>query len=113
MADIRVEKKENKSVVILNGDITVEHSDLLRNALLESLEGTDLIEVDFRNATTVDLSCLQLLCSAHRTSVNAGKSIELRPDHTEILKEAVRESGYPRYIGCTLETEKSCLWKGV
>lgn len=113
MAGIKVEKKKGKSVVVMEGEMTIEHAASLRDSLLKSLEGADNIVLDLNNVTTVDLSFLQLLCSAHRTSVKAQKSMEMKSDYPESLKQAVREAGYSRHFGCTLESDSTCLWKGI
>jgi anti-anti-sigma factor len=113
MANIKVEKEGNKNVITVSGEMTIEHAVALKDALIQSLKNAEHLIMDLGSITDIDLSCLQLLCSTHRTSVSAQKTFELKSDYPEILKEAVREAGYPRYCGCTLETENGCLWEKI
>lgn len=110
MADITVEKKGKKQVLVINGELTIEHAVELKKALHQSLKDGERVVLDLSKVTEMDLSSLQLLCSAHKTSVNLKKTLELRHDNTGIFKEAVTRAGYTRYSGCTMETENSCLW---
>jgi anti-anti-sigma regulatory factor len=112
MADIKVEKKGKERLLVISGSLTIEHAAEFREALMKSLEKTSHVMLNLDAVTETDLSCLQLLCSAHRTFVNAKKSVELAgtPD---ILKHAARDMGYKRDLGCMQETEKSCFWTGI
>ncbi|MBI4847891.1 MAG: STAS domain-containing protein [Nitrospirae bacterium] len=113
MADIKVEKREDNNIVVITGEMTIQNASALRDALIQSTECAEHVILDLKDVTEIDLSCLQLLCAAHRTSVNSQKSLKLKQDYPEILKKAVTEAGYSRYFGCKLETEKSCIWKGI
>jgi anti-anti-sigma factor len=112
MADIKVEKKGKERVLVISGSLTIEHASEFREALIKSLEKASHVMLNMDGVTETDLSCIQLLCSAHRTFVNAKKSVELAgtPD---ILKQAARDAGYKRSIGCMQETEKTCFWTGI
>jgi anti-anti-sigma factor len=113
MTDIRIEKEEARTVIVMSGEMTVEHAAGLKDALIRSLEDADHLIVDLRDVTDMDVSCLQLLCSAHRTFAGARKTLEIKSDYPETLKETVREVGYSRDCGCTTETENGCLWKRI
>jgi anti-anti-sigma factor len=110
MADIKVEKKGKERLLVINGGLTIEYAAELKDALQESLKDGARVVLDLSNVTEMDLSSLQLLCSAHKTSVNLKKTLELMEDTGEVFKETVKKAGYMRYSGCTKETEKSCLW---
>jgi anti-anti-sigma factor len=110
MADIKVEKKGKERVLVINGELTIEYASALKNALQQSLKNGEHVILDLSKVTEMDLSSLQLLCSAHKTSVNLKKTLELTHDNTDVFKQTVRRSGYMRYSGCTKETEKICFW---
>jgi anti-anti-sigma factor len=113
MANIKIEKKGRKNVITISGEMTIENAAALKDALIHSLKNVKHIVMDLDNITDMDLSCLQLLCSAHRTSAGAQKTLELKSGYPEVLKRAAREAGYLRNSGCTLETEDGCLWKRI
>ena len=110
MADIKVEKKGKERVLVINGGLTIEYAAELKDALQQSLKNARARKPGSDDVTEMDLSGLQLLCSAHKTSVNLKKTVELMQNTCEVSKETVRKSGYKRYTGCIKETEKSCLW---
>jgi len=110
MADIKIQKKKNERVVVINGELTIEYAVELKNALEQALKDGERVVLDLSKVTEMDLSGLQLLCCAHKTSVNLKKTLELTHDSPDVFKQTVRTSGYKRYAGCIKETEKSCLW---
>jgi anti-anti-sigma factor len=111
MADIRLEKKQGGTVIVMSGEMTVEHAAALRDALTGSLETEEQVVVDMDGVTDIDLSCLQLLCSAHRTFTRTSRAFGLKCNCPEVLRQIAGETGYSRNTGCTLETENGCLWK--
>lgn len=110
MAEIKVAKKGKEHLIVINGGLTIEYAAELKKALQQSLKDGESVALDLSNVTEMDLSGLQILCSAHKTSVNLKKTVGLTNETTEVFREAVRRSGYKRYSGCTKETEKNCLW---
>lgn len=112
MINIKFEKQSENTALIVSGPLTIEYAVQFKDALTESLkQDADLI-VDLSSITDMDLSCLQLLCSAHKTFTNAKRSIKLAgiPD---VLKQSVHNAGYKRNSGCTKEAEKTCFWVGI
>lgn len=112
MADIKIEKKGDTYKLVISGGLTIEHAAGFREALMKSLGNASHVMLNMDGVTETDLSCLQLLCSAHRTFVNAKKSVELGGT-SDILKQAARDAGYKRCFGCMQETEKTCFWIGI
>jgi anti-anti-sigma regulatory factor len=98
-------------IIRFAGDLTVSRAHEMKSALLESLKGAERIEVDLALIEEADLSCLQLLCSAHRTSKHLGKVFGFRDNATASFKQAVRSAGYTRSSGCVLDTDNQCIWK--
>ena len=103
---------EEKVHVTLNGDLTVADATELKNLLLEALAARDFVEVDLTNVTGMDLSTLQLICSAHRTARTSGKELALTGTGKGVLLEARKVAGYIRHQGCMYNPTKSCLWVG-
>ena len=103
----------NKVQVALEGDLTVANAVELKNLLLEALaaEG-DYIEVDLEEVTGLDLSFMQMMCSAARTAKNRGKELSLTGTKSGVLLQARKAAGYIRQLGCNYNPTKSCLWVG-
>ena len=98
-------------VLTFGGDLTVENIQQLYGTLQAALDNTRELSLTFTDVTAVDLSFVQLLCAAHRTAVRADKIMKVSSHRPEILKAAVRELGFVREEGCTLDIQGSCLWK--
>ena len=106
-------KEEDKVRVMLEGDLTVANAAELKTLLLEAMaaEGTH-IEVDLEGVSGLDLSFLQMMCSAARTARNRGKELSLTGTKSGVLLQARKAAGYIRQLGCNYNPTKSCLWVG-
>lgn len=103
---------EDPHVLKVKGLGTIEHAQELRQTLLGALENYNDVILEFEELQEADLTCLQLLCSAHETSVAMNKRFSLHDNRPEALKKAVREAGYARTRSCHKDTQNSCLWVG-
>lgn len=86
-------------VLKLEGKCTVEYAKELKAALLEGLDKSDTVLVDFAGVTEVDISCLQLLCSALGPSAERGKSVSIGADVPEQFRRLATDAGYLRALG--------------
>jgi len=111
MTDCITEEKMGVRIIRFTGDLTISRADEVKSALLESLKGAERIEIDLASVEEADLACLQLFCSAHRTSKHLGKFFGLRDNAAGSFKQAVRSAGYARSSGCVLDTNDQCIWK--
>jgi anti-anti-sigma regulatory factor len=96
--------------VTVTGELTSEHVAELRALLIKAIINTDRVKVRCEGVTRADLSCLQLLCSAHRSAVRMNKEFLLVDGLEGALKDAAHAAGYVRTVGCRLDRGKSCLW---
>ncbi|HEY7745033.1 MAG TPA: hypothetical protein VIA07_01760, partial [Desulfuromonadales bacterium] len=67
-----------------------------------------VIRVD--GAAEVDPAFLQLLCSAHRTAVAAGKCLSLDAGSSSTFQRQLEDAGFVRHIGCLLDCNNNCIW---
>lgn len=100
------------STIFLEGTWTIERAPELRELLMEAAKTAEEVLIDVRQVKEVDLSCLQLLCSAHRTFAKRGAKLALHEDRSEAFEKAVRDAGYHNDAGCGQNYMESCLWKG-
>jgi ABC-type transporter Mla MlaB component len=104
---------EGKTVISLGGDLTLSYVEEMRKIFMKALVNADLVSLQFENVGEVDLSCLQLFCSAHRSAVRLKKRIVLAGDAPQALKDAAEAAGYARQKGCRLDCDNTCLWMAV
>ncbi|MBF0507253.1 MAG: STAS domain-containing protein [Nitrospirae bacterium] len=111
--DFKTEYSGDSGILTLDGDLTIERADELKKALIDGLAETDRLIVDLENVGEADLTCLQLLCSAHRMSVRLNKRLMLSEKRSEAFRNLCKTAGFQRHTGCVLDTQGSCLWKGT
>jgi anti-anti-sigma regulatory factor len=111
MNDIIIENRGNAKVLHLSGELVIQHANRLRSGFIESLRDANRIEIDLSAATDVDISFLQLLCSAHKSAIHAGKSVALDYSRSTVVTETIQRAGYFRHTGC-MGNEK-CFWSEV
>ena len=106
-----VESPETR-VLRLEGNWTVERAHELKRVLLEVLKSGHGVVIELEELVEADLSCLQLLCSAHLTSLRLGKHFALHEKKSETFKRMACDAGFVRTIGCHKDPYKNCLWIG-
>lgn len=66
----------------------------LRDQLITAIAENEAIVVSAERATSVDISVLQLLASAHRSAGAAGKTITLQSPSNGVLQQALKRAGF-------------------
>jgi anti-anti-sigma factor len=96
----------------LHGDLNVETVAELRLALLDAFSGTpSQILVNADDLSMIDFYGIQLLCSAHRTSVARKKQMVWQHGRPPQIDAAMRISGFTRHCGCSLCPDGvDCMW---
>ncbi|MGA3116122.1 MAG: STAS domain-containing protein [Syntrophobacteraceae bacterium] len=107
-----IEQDGQGRLLKLQGRCTIEQANDLREVLLSKIVENGHVSVNLEQVSEIDLTFLQLLCSAHGTSLKLSKRFALNGPLPEVFIGAVREAGYCRVIGCSRDTNGSCLWKG-
>jgi len=110
MINFAVEHLDKKKILSIKGSMTIEHIDELRDILIEMKEHSENIVVNLATVSEIDTTCLQLLCSAHKTYMNENKSLELSINCSEAFQHAVTNSGYAQHKGCKHDKDVNCLW---
>jgi ABC-type transporter Mla MlaB component len=104
----------NKAAVKLEGDLTLPYAEEIKKVFIKALLDADNVSVGFGKVRDVDLSCLQLLCSAHRSGVRFKKRMEFSGEPAAEMLNAAAAAGYSLLKGCLKgckqDCEKVCLW---
>lgn len=105
------EGPDEAGTLLLKGDLTIRNVSELRDALLESLSTVQGLRIRLDGVEETDLSCLQLLCSAHRTAVASGKSMAIEGRWAKPFRRAVEAAGYARGGMCRSANAAFCFWR--
>jgi len=112
MLKIDVTKEGARGVVEVEGELTVQAAGEFREAMINALQTFDEVYVNVEKVTTVDVTCFQILCSAHRTAVRSKKSLVCSGELPEEFRKAAMEAGYIRSSGCAFDCADVCMWVG-
>jgi ABC-type transporter Mla MlaB component len=108
---LKLDPVKKAGTLTADGSLTVQRMGEMKTALIRALDEVDTVELHFDEVTEVDLSCLQLLCSAHRTSAKKNKRVILARDCADSFQKALKDSGYTRREGCRSTADgRHCLW---
>ena len=101
-------------VVTIAGTMTIPYAGELREQLLAAFEKADTIAADLCGVTEIDVAGLQLLCSAHRSSVLMNKAFSIVSRQGSVVWEAADAAGQLRQVGCVVDVCHchTCVWTG-
>ena len=99
--------------VTLEGDLTLPCMAEVREQLLEALDGASRISIDVAGVSSLDLSCLQVFCAMHKTSIEKKKDISFSAPFPPVVKEIMERTGYLTEEGCHRRTKGVCLLEGA
>ncbi len=108
--ELTVNSSGNEGILMMNGNLTIDRASEMKTSLLNSINSVNHLAVKLGEVTDIDLSCLQLLCSAHRTAAKLNKNLTLNINGCNKFRQAAKEAGYCHNRGCALNQGKACLW---
>lgn len=110
----REETAEQTETLLLSvgGELTIPFAGEFRGALLEAFDAAGRVVVNLAGVSAVDITGLQLLCSAHRSACAREKGFGIEGLTNPVLAEAVGLAGFPRHVGCAVDVGKTCVWMG-
>lgn len=86
-------KDGDRYLLQVSGDLDIESAPDLKAALLEGTSSGLDIQLDMADATDLDVSCLQLLWSAHTAAKKNGRAFCVIGDLPPNLQNAVSDAG--------------------
>ncbi len=108
--DYTVEESGVTTRVILAGDLTITHARNLKGVLEGLLKDKGRIVVILEKVTDIDISALQILCAAHKSSMRLNKEIVREGLLCETVNHAVLIAGFQREKPCAQAESGACLW---
>ncbi|MBF0457736.1 MAG: STAS domain-containing protein [Nitrospirae bacterium] len=104
---------KNVGVLSLEGDIRIEDAAQFKDLLMRHMEDADDLSINISNVTQVDLSCFQIICSAHRFYSRMNKNLSLDGEIPENIRTLAIKSGFKRHKGCALDSGDTCIWMRI
>lgn len=110
----QVKKNKNQPTVLsLTGSADISAVSDIRNEILVLMNETHNLTVDMDMVDRVDVSFVQLLCSANISFEKKEKRIDvLTGKNVELWRAVLSDAGFDLHDGCPEKKCKNCLWKG-
>ena len=111
---VRQETAEQGGALVLKveGELTIPFAGEFRGALLDAFDAAGRVIVNLEGVSAVDVTGLQLLCSAHRSTYAREKWLGVEGLTNPVVAEAAALAGFRRHVGCEADVGKSCIWIG-
>ena len=110
MFDMQIDDSGGKGILKLDGDVTIEQAAELKNVLIDAIDKVNDLDIDVGELKNIDLSGLQLLCSAHRSSLNKNKTLNVINKKNDSYVKTILDAGFNRNLVCDVDKNNSCLW---
>lgn len=105
-----MEPEEKRIVVNLEGEWIIQRAKEWKDFLLAQLSPGNVVEFDIRGVRAIDITGLQLLCSAHRTARQGGGDIRIISEIPVDVACNLEAAGFVRVKGCKSNCDHPCLW---
>ncbi len=96
--------------ILLGGDLTITGAAGIKSQLEDALASGGDITIRIGSFDGLDLTCLQLVCSFHRTAVSKGRKARLDYGSSAEFGTYVERTGFLRQRGCRYNPDRNCLW---
>ena len=107
--EIQMDCSDN-GVMRLEGELTIQYAGRLKETLMTAFSELKELSLNLEGVTGIDIACMQVLCSAHKTFSAANKSFAVHGRVAPSFKQSVQDSGYARMSGCQADLQRTCLW---
>ncbi len=105
--------RENGAIIVTSGDrLTIENAAEFSRIVREALEASSIIELEFDPAVEIDITGLQIICSACKSAANSGKIFSYHGQQPQTLADIIKSSGAERHSACKHNNNSTCIWFG-
>jgi anti-anti-sigma regulatory factor len=109
MGELILEGAEGSRKVIAVGKLTIQDASRLKDLLMEAYAGEGELCIDLTGTESLDLACMQVLCSAHKSFGKAKRAVHMTGELSEGVRRSLQEIAIEAG-SCGLESSAPCLW---
>ena len=91
------------------GRLSIQDAAELKDLLMEAYNSPENLLIDLAGVESLDLACIQVLCSANITYKKAGKHMRISGVLPEGVKRSLKDIAIEPEV-CDLESPAQCLW---
>ena len=105
--------RENGEIIVTSGDrLTIENAAEFSRLIHEALEVAHVVAVEFEPTVEIDITGIQILCSACKSAANSGKIFSYHGSQPQALADIIKNSGAERHAACKHNNDSNCIWFG-
>jgi anti-anti-sigma regulatory factor len=105
--------RENGEIIVTSGDrLTIETAADFSRIVREALEAAKKVAIEFDPAVEVDITGVQVLCSACKSAALSGKEFSCHGPQPAALAGIITSSGAERRSECKHNNNSTCIWFG-
>jgi len=105
--------QENGDIIIaVNDNLTIENAADFARLARESLGAAASVIVEFGESVAMDITGVQILCSACKSAAAGGKAFLCQGLLPQGLAEIITASGAERRAACKHYNDSNCIWFG-
>ncbi len=87
-------KADGTGTLTVKGDLDIYKAGELQAALSGALDAAERVGLDFKDVGNMDLSCLQIICSAVKTAAAKDRAVAFRDGRSGAYEQAIKDAGY-------------------
>jgi anti-anti-sigma regulatory factor len=105
--------RESGEIIVTSGDrLTIENAAEFSRIIREALEASNNVALEFEPAVEIDITGMQILCSACRSAAQGGKTFLYHGMLPQALTDLISNSGAERPAMCKFNNNSGCIWFG-
>ncbi len=105
--------RENGEIIVTSGNrLTIENAAEFSRLVSEALGASSTVALEFEPAVEIDITGLQVLCSACKSAAQSGKSFSYLGPQPQALADIISSSGAERHAACKHNNDTTCIWFG-
>lgn len=111
MLEYKSHKSGRFGLLVFQGRLDENCYKSLESLLMMALISEESVVLDFTDVTSVNLECMKLLCTSHRTASALNKRLIVRGAKKEIFASALKDPRYSRHVHCVLGENGRCYFE--
>lgn len=105
--------RENGNIIVTSGArLTIENAAEFSRILREALEASRTVALEFEPEVEIDITGVQVLCSACKSAAESGKTFSYHGLRPQAMADIITSSGAERNSVCKHNNNSTCIWFG-
>ena len=105
-------RESGETIITSGGRLTIENAADFSRLIREALDASHLVAIEFDPEVEIDITGVQILCSACKSAANSGKVFSYHGPQPQALTEIIITSGSERNAVCKHNNGSTCIWFG-